>query len=174
MNKKDLKNGCVVEIRDGSKYIKIDNTLVCFEIVGDEIITYWLDLRLFKEDLTSVENKKIDIMKVHNDVMSDYGNCIKAINKTFNLDKPIWTWVRKEKPKSILTPKEKAYLKAVIEPVKDIVNFFQKVEHPSVQKQYIYIDLDGGCMNLYSFDSNTQFVNMDLQEEYTLEDLGLK
>lgn len=174
MKKSDLKNGCVVEIRDGSKYIKIDNTLVCFEIVGDEIITYWLDLRLFKEDLTSVENKKIDIMKVHNDVMSEYGNCIKAINKTFNLDKPIWTWVRKEKPKSILTPKEKAYLEAVIEPVKDKVNFIQKVDYHIIEKHGIYIDLNEGSMNLYSFEPNTQFIGMDLEEEYTLEDLGLE
>ena len=175
MKKSDLKNGCVVETRNGRKYIKIDNTLVCFEIIDNKITPYcWLDLRLFKENLTSVENKKFDIMKVHNDVET-LGNCYLAVYDVYKSKTCYaWTWVRKEKPKTILTPKEYEYLKAVIAPVKDRVNFIQKVEYHLTQKQFIYIDLNDGCMNLYYFEPNTQFIDMDLQEEYTLEDLGLE
>lgn len=127
MKKSDLKNGCVVELRNGDKCIKIDNTLlVVHQQYKKNGIFGWLNIKEYQNDLISLQIKDFDIMKVNNEVMSEYGDCIKAINKTFNLDKPIWTWVRKEKPKSILTPKEYEYLKAVIASslMKKFQNFF--------------------------------------------------
>ena len=75
---------------------------------------------------------------------------------------------------NILTDKEKAYLKAVIEPVKDKVIFIQKVEYSISQKQFVYIDLVDGGMDTYTFEKNTQFINMELDKEYTLKELGLE
>ena len=75
---------------------------------------------------------------------------------------------------NIITDKEKAYLKAVIEPVKDKVIFIQKVEYSISQKQFVYIDLVDGGMDTYTFEKNTQFINMELDKEYTLKELGLE
>lgn len=178
MKKSDLKNGAVVETRNGTKSIKIDNTLVNFYIFNDKISCGWLKFDDYNEDLTyksvDEEEKEWDIMKVNNNVTNEKVHCFYAIYNVFNTQKDTWTWIREEKPKCILTDEEKAYLKAVIAPVKDRVNFIQKVEYHILKNQFIYIDLNDGCMNLYYFEPNTQFVNMDLQEEYTLEDLGLE
>lgn len=76
----------------------------------------------------------------------------------------------------ILTDEERNYLKAVIAPVKDKVNFIQKIEYSTLilPKQYIYIDLNERFMNLYPFKSNTEYKGMELNKEYTLKELGLE
>ena len=130
MKKSDLKNGCVVETRNGTKSIKIDNTLVNFYIFNDKISCGWLKFDDYNEDLTyksvDEEDKEWDIMKVNNNVTNEKVHCFYAIYNVFNTQKDTWTWIREEKPKSILTPKEYEYLKAVIASslMKKFQNFF--------------------------------------------------
>ena len=180
MKKSELKNGCVVELRNGNKGIKIDNILLIV-YKDSKSIFGWLKLNDYNDDLTFASNDndldEYDIVKVDNDVTFDYSNvkyCVNAIRNHFTTtstkaDK--WSWKRKE---DILTDKEREYLKAVIEPVKDKVKFIQKIDYSSQQRQYIYIGVDNDDIALYSFEANTQFRGMELDKEYTLEDLGLE
>lgn len=178
MKKSDLKNGCVVELRNGDKGIKIDNILLIVRENSKDIFS-WLKLNDYNNNLTFPfkDLGEYDIVKVDNDVTFNYFNteyCAKAIGYyscrvSTKTDK--WTWERKE---NILTDKEREYLKAVIEPIKDKINFIVKLEYIALQKQCIRIQLNEGCMELYPFDTNTQFINMELNKEYTLKELGLE
>lgn len=76
--------------------------------------------------------------------------------------------------KDILTDKEREYLKAVIAPVKDKVDFIEKINCFFNQQQYVSINLDYDCIDLYCFEKNTQFKGMKLDREYTLKELGLE
>ena len=148
MIKKDkLKDGCIVEVRSGDKLIYKNDWF--YTIKHNQACFYELadynDNLLFKDR----DRGYLDIVKIG------------FVN---------WVMERKD----ILTDREKEYLKAVIEPVKDRVNFIQKAEFHILKNQFIYIDLNDGCMDLYHFEPNTQFIGMDLEKEYTLEDLGLE
>lgn len=81
--------------------------------------------------------------------------------------------------KNILTDEEKAYLKAVIEPIKDNVEYIYK--GGDSKSEYIFIGYIRlypcdykGLMFLYDFEKNTQFKNMKLDKQYTLKELGLE
>lgn len=177
MKKSELKNGAVVETRNGTKSIKIDNTLVNFYIFNDKISCGWLKFDDYNEDLTyksvDEEEKEWDIMKVNNNVTNEKVHCFYAIYNVFNTQKDTWTWEREGK--SILTDKEKAYLKAVIEPVKDRVKYIRKRR---ITYDFIYIGLDKmdgfDCMFLYEFTPNSEFKGMELGKEYTLKELDLE
>lgn len=78
--------------------------------------------------------------------------------------------------KPILDEAEKEYLSNVIKPFRDRVEFIVK---RSVQK-YEYIEISYreintfvGAVCLPIFKENTIYKNMKINEEYTLEDLGL-
>ena len=180
MNKSDLKNGAVVELRNGDKCIKIDNTLLIVRENNEDMFS-WLRLDAYNSDLTFASNEleKYDIVKVDNDVTYIYSGikyCERAIINHFNtLSTEVnkWTWKRQE---DILTNKERAYLKVVIEPIKDKVNFITKSIY-LIRQQYIYISLDNNYndyITLYSFEENTQFKGMELDKKYTLKELGLE
>ena len=171
MKKSDLKNGCVVELRNGDKGIKIDNILLIVRENSKDIFS-WLKLNDYNNNLTFPfkDLGEYDIVKVDNDVTFNYFNteyCAKAIGNHFNTEYGLGK-------ENILTDKEREYLKVVIEPIKDKINFIVKLEYIALQKQCIRIHLNEGCMELYPFDTNTQFINMVLNKEYTLEDLGLE
>lgn len=149
MNKSELKNGAIVELRNRNQYIVTDNRLSLLEIHP-----YYI-LDDFNDDLTYKGDKDVDIVKI------DHSNHLDII----------WTWERKE---DILTDKEKAYLKAIIKLVKDKVQYIKKTISISL-KQYIHINLGNdyyyylGC-----FEEGPQFIGMKLNKEYTLKELGLE
>lgn len=93
MQKKELKNGCVVQLRNGANYFKIDETLI------EKSLSGWIDLNDYNEDL-STDEKEFDIVKVNNDVDCDNlpkrKTCFMAINSNINLKEEKWTWERKE------------------------------------------------------------------------------
>ena len=163
MNKKDLKNGAIVELGNGKQYIVKDNLLCpldyeffkldCF----NDNLNYEISYYDFDNNL-NYKNPNYDIVKVDNSNHLD-------IN---------WTWERKE---DILTDEEKAYLKAVIEPVKDNVTYIKKKALGN-DVSYIYIGSKNpyACnyINLYDFSLNSQFEGMELDKKYTLEELGLE
>lgn len=189
MNKKILKNGAVVEARNGLKYFKLDNALVR---IGYNV--GWLSLDEYNDDLTYSDDKDFTIMKVDNDVDNAGGYKVAAIYRHFNILKENkWTWEREEKPKCILTPKEHNYLKAVIEPVRNKVQFIYKdfsfrssltSNDDSLGYETIYIgsiiyivfkgsNAPYSKMALYLFEENKQFKGMELYKEYSLKELGL-
>ena len=177
MKKSDLKNGAVVELRNGEKCIKIDNILISPSAVNNKVQFTYLVLDSYEEDLTMKDkrNTEYDIVKVNNNVNLVYNNtdyCFNAIIEMFNINANKWTWVREDKPKRILTYNEYKYLKAVIAPVKDRVEYIIKCNIDDVE--YIRIILNDNIMALYDFKKGTEFRGMEKLRKYTLEELGLE
>lgn len=77
-------------------------------------------------------------------------------------------WEKKE----ILDKKEKKYLSAVIKPFKSRVAYIKKVFFNS-EKEWIYISLGNDSISLPNFEKDTMYKGMELDKNYTLEELGL-
>ena len=78
----------------------------------------------------------------------------------------------------ILTDSERDYLKAVIKPFKDKVNYIMKVEN---EEEYLmigvnsitdYIDIE--TISLPYFTKGSKYVNMEWNRKYTLKELSLE
>lgn len=189
MKKSELKNGAVVELRNGEKCIKIDNILISPSVVNNKVQFTYLVLDSYEEDLTMKDkrNTEYDIVKVNNNVNLVYNNtdyCFNAIVEMFNINANKWTWVREDKPKRILTHKEYKYLKAVIAPIREQVWHITKSPYRiSDSKNYTYEVVNIALktknknilsnMQLYIFEKDTQFKGMELYKGYTLKELGL-
>ena len=81
-------------------------------------------------------------------------------------------------PKQILTDAEKRYLSNVIEPFRDRIICIKKYEDP--QDEYIGIHLkyyanetDSESIVFPSFGKRTMYKGMEVEKEYTLEELGI-
>lgn len=95
MKKSDLKNGAIVELRNGDKYILLfncckygnkENLFISLEDGG------YLQLSDYNEDLKDCDDNDYDIMKLcQNDYVRD--NIRSHILKQ---DKDDWTWIRGE------------------------------------------------------------------------------
>ena len=98
--KKDIKNGAIVELRDGERYLKVDNTLLGLynNVLKENHIGYML-LDCYESNLTYKSNSDYDIMKILNPttIFSINGdNCISALLSLNYVDFS-WTWEREEK-----------------------------------------------------------------------------
>lgn len=83
-------------------------------------------------------------------------------------------WLCSEYKEQILTEKEKTYLSSVIKPFRDKVKSITKFADTRCTEEYIYMVIEGpadAC--LPRFDGNTMYKGMELNREYTLEELGL-
>ena len=79
-------------------------------------------------------------------------------------------------PKPILDDVELRYLKNVIRPFKDKVEYVRKIQSATDWKMsYIYIDLkEDGYIMLPKFVKKTMYKKMILEKKYTLDELGIK
>lgn len=77
-----------------------------------------------------------------------------------------------EAPKSILSEKEKEYLEAVIRPFRNKIEVIQKHSYES-NGEFISIDLEDDNIELPTFEKGTMYKGMEIDKEYTLEELGL-
>ena len=77
----------------------------------------------------------------------------------------------KEKP--ILTKEEKEYLRAVIKPFRDRIMWIMKHDYLSTNNQFIAIQMTKDIFLLPLFEENKYYKNMEVDKEYTLEELGL-
>ncbi len=163
MKLSELKNGAVVELRNGQRYLKVDNTFLLLEDFGGymRIDSYAEDLKIKDDD------PEWDIVKVNNNV----GNVNVDLNLTlYNVFKyNEWTW---EEPKQILTDKEKEYLKAVCRPFD--VNFIEKLEVMAFDEEFLCICVHGKPMFLPHFNKGTMYKGMEVDIKYTLKELGIE
>ena len=110
-------------------------------------------------------------------------NCIfhKCLNAT---DKSIFDKIQNSKKikltleveESILCEEERKYLSGVIRPFRDKIKFIRKnciygQEYINVVYNSKFKDDTNFCLPL--FETNTMYKGMELNKEYTLEDLGL-
>ena len=73
-----------------------------------------------------------------------------------------------------LTEKEKKYLEGVLRPFKDKVTFIRKVCEYSKSQDYIHIGIKNDFdIDFPNFQQGTMYKGMELNKEYTLEELGL-
>lgn len=113
------------------------------------------------------EESDLEKMK---DIVGNFGKIVK-------IEEPTYTTVYEYKPE-ILDEVEKRYLRGVIRPFRDDIEHILKCKHYNstndVNCEYISIiykdDVD---TNLHDFKANTMYKGMELDKEYTLEELGL-
>ncbi len=122
-------------------------------------INHWTNIsKNFGVDLT------IGIKDLLNEKEMDILNTIIEKNKiklTLEVEEPI------------LDEEERKYLSGVIRPFRDRIKFIKKSSF-STGREYIHIETkDNYMMTMFPFEPNTMYKNMELNKEYTLEDLQL-
>lgn len=91
MTKSELKNGAVVECRNGNRYIKIDGAFINTSFDG------FMPLCSYKDDLTACDYD-YDIINVNNNVDNPaYKWCPSQAMMSVSFANN-WTWKREEKP----------------------------------------------------------------------------
>lgn len=103
MKKSDLKNGAIVETRDGDKLILLFDCSCCGK--SDNLLVSltngtWLSFAMYNDDLTHCVESDFDIMKVaqSESVGDDIRNHIINHNDE-------WTWIRDEEKSKYFTGK---------------------------------------------------------------------
>lgn len=77
-------------------------------------------------------------------------------------------------PKPILDKKEKEYLSNVIKPFRNKVSYIYKQKNHCGKMEWIGIEIENDLsLEFPSFEIGTMYKGMELDKEYTLEDLGL-
>lgn len=157
MKKEDLKNGNVVELRDGGRYIK--TCIGGFEFIRIDYTsateTAFFLLNDFEDGLKG-SMRTFDIMKVYED---------------YTLKKVLWE--RKEKPK--LTEDEKAILRNIDKKYKYIArddsdNLFIHNTKPK-KDGWEWSSDNGVYRSLVMFNHLFQFIKWEDEEPYLISDL---
>lgn len=101
MKKSDLKNGMVVELRNGIRYMFIlEIDMFIGRIIGDDLSSY-------NYDLTHMHDREYDIVKIFKPTKN--GRFSEIISKSHEL-----VWERKEVEKETLTQEQHDKLKALL------------------------------------------------------------
>ena len=98
---------------------------------------------------------------------------INTLGKIIKIEEPEYKTVYESKVE-ILDETEKRYLRGVITPFKDSIETIRRLYSPTKEKDYIQIRYkDDRPTNFPYFESNTMYKCMELNKNYTLEELGL-
>jgi len=174
MTKNDLKFGDIVITRNGKKWIVIKDDL---RNENDE----FLNFNAIDEDLknTGAISSHWDIMKVQR-----YKKCYPKAKVEFAnsdvkeemelLGDSPYTYTLEtiyERKDEILNEKEKEYLRAVIRPFRNRVESFYK--NCFFDEEQIWISMDNWVIKLPFFKKNTMYKGMEIDKEYSLEDLNI-
>lgn len=112
-----------------------------------------------EEIVTEITGKKICPTGVDN------CNCCKEL---------IYEWLLSEYKEQVLDDVEKEYLSAVIKPFRSRVKYIVKIISCDEFEQCIEIAFyNGYCTYLPYFKANTMYKGMELDKNYTPEELGL-
>ena len=100
--KKDIKNGAVIELRNGKRFLKVDNTLfgLTNNVLNEKNDSYLL-LSYYDENLRYKPDAEYDIMKILNSttIFSIDGCGRVSALLPLNYVNFSWTWEREEKKK---------------------------------------------------------------------------
>lgn len=146
--------------------VKLRDDLIDDRVYGTMFYTKYMKFKGFRQVKELNNVKKFARIKPNND--SHYYNYTKEM--IAEVKRPKYeTIYKREEP--ILDDKEKEYLSNVIRPFKDEVNALVKMA--ILKRKYICIKLENECVYLPYFNKDTMYKNMELNTEYTLEELGL-
>ena len=83
-------------------------------------------------------------------------------------------WLNQEYKDPILDDVEREYLSAVIKPFRKKISYIRKSKDSRKGKNYIKIEFcDGDCMFFPNLSNNAMYKGMEVNKEYSLEELGL-
>lgn len=151
--KSDLQDGDIVTRRDKSKSIVNKRGEKIMRLDNNNMFTY---LYNYTEDLKNI-CKAFDIIKVERPIKYE----------------TVYERAEEEK-KEILDKVEKNYLTNVIKPFKKRVKYIVKAESiMRDEKEVLKIQLDNDDMILPYFKAGTMYKGMEIDKEYTLEELGI-
>ena len=95
------------------------------------------------------------------------------LGKIIKIEEPTYATVYEYKPE-ILDDTEKRYLRNLIKPFKDSIETIRRLHSPTKGKDFIQIRYkDDRPTNLPYYDTDTMYIGMQLDKNYTLEELGL-
>lgn len=127
-----------------------------------------LNIEKYKDDILNTELTHINCC-VNN--LSNKGICFKNCKEC---KKEAMKWLLSEYKEPILDEVEKAYLSAVIKPFRSRVKYIVKIISCDEFEQCIEIAFyNGYCTYLPYFKANTMYKGMEVNKEYSLEELGL-
>ena len=125
---------------------------------------------LVKDDDGNYDNAKhwreeLDLKKLEDKFMK--------LGKIIKIEEPEYKTVYESKVE-ILDEAEKRYLRNFITPFKNSIETIRRLYSPTKKKDYIQIRYrDDRPTNFPYFESNTMYKGMELNKNYTLEELGL-
>ena len=82
-------------------------------------------------------------------------------------------WLEDEYKEPILNGEEKEYLSAVIRPWRDKVSSIKKQGYYDYEYICIYTNVDIQEVELPNFEKGTMYKGMELDKEYSLDELGI-
>lgn len=104
-----------------------------------------------------------------NNLNDNYGQ----LGEIIKIEEPTYETVYEAKPE-ILDEAEKRYLRGVIRPFRDKVDYIVKQKSGAINKEYILIHFPNNLnISFPYFKPNTMYKGMALDKAYTLEELGL-
>lgn len=131
-------------------------------------VTFENDVILVKTNEKRLESK-LDVMNIENlkNLKDDY------YGKIIKIEEPTYKTVYKCK-EEILDEAEKRYLRGVIRPFRDKVDYIVKQKSRAINKEYILIHFPNNLnIRFPYFKPKTMYKEMALDKAYTLEELGL-
>lgn len=145
MNKKDLKNGSVVELRNGDRYLVIGKTMLDLKRFG-----FFIDLRKYDSSLLvpgENETSEYDIMKVNNSVDFLTGFCNDPLRMVYQEPGgPRWSWERypQEEDDSIY-----------IHPTAEDLTILKRLKKFYPDLKYLARDINGDLCGYFSYPIRT-------------------
>lgn len=134
-----------------------------------------LNKEKYKNELEDILAKTVAVSKSGKIYKcTDRGNCKDCIFCDVACVDGARNWLNSEYKEQILDDAEKRYLRGVIRPFRGKVKSITKFADTRCTEEYIYMVIEGpadAC--LPRFDGNTMYRGMELNREYTLEELGL-
>lgn len=130
-----------------------------------------LNAEKYKEEILKYTGKQYSMMcLIHEDIMKKNdctGNCSKCRRETIE-------WLTSEYKESILTDEEKACLKKIIKPKRDSVIHIRKIAFlKGTENEFTNIVIvTKGSLEAVA-TPGMPFEGMELEREYSLEELGL-
>lgn len=149
-------------------------------------ITTWMYIPEEKKEIkmseTNLQHYKEELKKIYNKHYEEPKEIIKGIKayigETITYDyqsctDAILNWMAQPYKKPILDNVEREYLSAVIKPFRGKVSYISKHGNSELM-EFIYIKLsDGDAADFPNFEANTMYRGMELDKNYTPEELGL-
>lgn len=146
--KADLKDGDIVIYRNGNKRTVISNNLIAEDgYIGKHLSEY-------NDELKGKGYNGSDIVKV---------------------ERPVKYETVFERKEEVLDEAEKRYLSDVIRPFKNRIKYiYKKQSCVKKNRQFIGIVLEKDTLDLPYFTEGTMYKGMQIDKNYTLEELNLK